>query len=141
MSKILGIDYGTKLIGIAITDEAQKLVFPRATIGNKGQSEVLSELKKLIDEENVESLVVGNPLHMEGNRSDFNNEVQVFASELQKVSGKEVYLVDERLTTEQVERERKMMGLYGRKNKYLKDEIAASIILTVYLENRRKEKV
>ena len=93
----MGIDYGSKRVGIAVSDENGTLAFPKQTIVNSPS--FLKDLLVLIDTENIGEIIVGKSLDQEGNRNIIMDDIDVFVEELEKLSGKVVRLEDERFTS------------------------------------------
>jgi len=123
--KILGVDFGTKNIGLAISDNEQKQAFVYETLKMSGT--LFEDIKKICLEEVADKIVVGLPLGMSGEYTDKTNEVIYFVEALEKVSGLIVVTEDERLTSVQAD---KTDSGHGR------DEESARIILQQYLDKK-----
>lgn len=95
--KYLGIDYGTKRIGIAISDESGGFAFPK-TILNSGV-QALTDLINLIEQEKITSVVIGNSLDQIGERNAIMEDVDVFAEELRRLTGVNILYSDERFSS------------------------------------------
>jgi putative Holliday junction resolvase len=140
MARILAIDYGDRHLGLALSDPLQITAQPFCHYTLKENPEENAEFfQKLVQEKQIEEIVVGFPLRMdgsEGSRADLSRE---FAGWLEKVTGKKVVLWDERLTTR--EALKKMEGFKGsfKEKKQREDQIAAVIILEAYLEKKRHD--
>ena len=120
--KYLGLDWGTKRIGLALADEETSLALPYKTVANI--SEVLFEIK----EEDIDVVVVGSPKKMSGEEAN-NKEWEFFVKQLKEKSGIEVELLDERLSSLAAD------ALSGEdRDKAGRDEIAATLILQDYLD-------
>jgi putative Holliday junction resolvase len=135
MKRILGIDYGERRVGIAVSDElgitAQGLeTFDRKT------GDVFDHLGSLIDQYEVGEVVVGNPVSMSGRPNQTSLEAQRIAGEIESRFGVRVVLWDERLTS--AEARRTVAGSKsGRKSgKKAIDRVAAVLILQGYLESQ-----
>ena len=132
MSKVIGIDYGKKRIGIAISDIDQKIAFPLITVDNNKPTEIL---KKIIESEKVASIVVGVPVNLDGSNTDATEMCFKFHLKLKKEFPKINHFVeDERLTSKLAKRflnesDKKKQ----RVNKKNVDKISASIILENFL--------
>ena len=96
---VLGLDFGLRRIGVAITDGLGVMAHPLTTITNTGLEPVLQELKALIDDREVGRLVVGIPYNMDGSRGKSAKQARRFARDLEKGLELPVDTVDERLTT------------------------------------------
>ena len=122
VKKYLGIDWGTKRIGLALADEETNLALPYKTVANL--EEVLFEIK----EEEINFIIVGSPKKMSGEEAS-NKDWQYFIKQLKVKSGVEVELLDERLSSLAAD------ALSGEnKDKAGRDEIAATLILQDYLD-------
>ena len=136
--RILGIDYGTKRVGIAVSDESEFLASPRETLlRSKSLDADLARLKTLIDEEGIALVVVGLPINMDGTHGPMAEEAEAFASKLQDVSDLQVEFYDERLTSAEAERVLIEADVSRSKRKDLRDSLAATLILQGFLDRRR----
>ena len=138
--RILGVDYGTKRIGLAVSDEDGIFAFPAGIITSKGRKKDLAALRAFISERKVGSAVVGLPIHMDGRRGPEAEKAIAFARDLSHSAGIPVETLDERWTSQ--EAERMMQGVSRSRRKDLRksgavDEAAASIILRTYLATRK----
>lgn len=134
MARILGIDYGTKRVGIAETDPLKIIASPLKTIDVK---DVLEYLKSYISEEEVETIVVGRPLHHDGNETHLTALVDKFVLELEKLfSNINVVTIEEDYTSVDAQNILFQSGIRKKKrrDKTLLDKISASIILQNYME-------
>ncbi|MDD0854050.1 Holliday junction resolvase RuvX [Halobacteriovorax sp. GB3] len=134
---ILAIDYGTKVTGLGIyTPGRDPYPLPFNRIVYKSDQQILEDLKEFIDDECVEVLVLGIPLHLDGNRSEMTEKVEAFGEQLKKsYSNLEVYYQDETLTTYEAQERMKNSPRYNFKVDVKKiDELAASIILEDFIK-------
>lgn len=125
--RILGIDYGEKRIGLAVSDELGMLARELKIVSPK---EFFKELAKLITEFEVETVVLGWPLNMSGEQTDKTREVGAFKLEVERIAGVPVILIDERWSSKMASN---LPG--GHKNL---DSLAAQIILQNYLNSVRR---
>ena len=125
--KILAIDYGTKRIGISISDETQTLA---REYGIWSPTEFWQKLETLFEEEAIEKVLVGLPLNMSGELTEKTEEAQAFSDQLQKRITQPVELVDERLSSVMAEQ------ISGQSENL--DSLAAQIFLQNYL-NKNKQ--
>jgi putative Holliday junction resolvase len=125
--KILGIDYGTKRIGLAISDETETLARELTVLSPK---QFWQEIKTIIDDEGVGRIVIGLPLNMSGNMTDKSREVQDFMDQLQQQITIPIELMDERLSSV-------MASHLPGGNKDI-DSLAAQIILQNYLDKMKR---
>jgi len=118
----LGIDWGEKRIGLALADGETKMALPLTTVSN------LTELLKVIEEENITLAIIGSPQKMSGEKANSQNFLR-FLKELKQEAKVEVVEIDERLSSKAADA---LFG--GKKNKAKRDEIAATLILQTYLD-------
>ena len=135
---LLGIDYGTKRIGLAITDELEIIASPLKTIPNDPNS--IDEIRKIATERGVQLVVVGMPLNMDGSLGPAGKAVQKFAEKLRAEMAAPVETFDERLTTAQAERSMLMHDLSRAKRAGRRDEMAAQIMLQSCIDARKRMK-
>lgn len=136
--RILGIDYGRRRLGIALSDEGEILASPLLVYKSHGLERDLDFLIRLIAEREVERIVLGLPLNMDGSRGEMAEEVLSFAETLHEKSGLPVDTFDERLTTTEAERVLVQADLSRKRRKKLRDSLAAVLILQGYLESLKK---
>lgn len=135
--KVLGIDYGDRRIGIAVSDYARQIPFVREYLKNTGKKNVLHALKTFCEKEDITLIVVGLPLNMEGKDSKQTQKVRRFVFALKKVVSIPIVLHDERLTTRRSNVILTAIGNKEEEKKEKRDSIAASLILQNYLESIR----
>ena len=134
MGRILAIDYGLKRIGIAVTDPLKIIAQPLTTVNN---SDIFDFLNKYLTTESVECLVLGKPMHLDGNDTDATPLVQAFKLELEKrFPSMPIVMIDEGLTSRMAKQSLIDAGYkkQQRQNKKLVDTVAAALILQTYLE-------
>ena len=131
--RYLGLDYGAKTLGVAISDETATIASTLKTIRYNDDSELLNELDKIIKEFNIKEVVLGLPLNMNGTTSVRGAETYSFKAKIEKNLKVKVHLQDERLST--VEAEKVLIGSHIRRNNRKKviDSMAAVIILQPFL--------
>ncbi len=133
--RFLGIDYGIKNIGIAISDTSRFIATPLITIPNTPK-ETMEKLKTIIDENNISVIVIGLPLLMNGQVGDMAEKVKSFGELLkQNFLNLDICYFDERLTSKKVENMLiKTFDLSREKRKKILDKIAAAEILQSVLD-------
>ena len=140
MGRILGIDYGTKRIGLAVTDSLQIFASPLTTISTvKFNDFIQSYLQK----EEVDSFVIGYPVQLNNKPSETVNYINPFIKKLRKTfPDKSIHFVDERFTSQMALKTMIDGGVKkkDRKDKSLVDKISASIILQSFLDSRLNNK-
>jgi len=124
--KYLGIDYGRKHIGLALTDEEGRMAFPFKTLKVRGRKQLFDELEKIVEYEGVRKVAVGLPLTMRGEKGRTSTEVQKFICELEESLNVPVDFVDERLSSAEARKS-------GNGKKEDEHAVAAQKILDVYL--------
>ena len=140
---VLGIDWGTRRIGLAISDAACGVALPAGRLESRGRARDVAALCALARERGVAEVVVGLPLLMDGRRGEAARAAQGFAEALRDASGLPVETFDERLSSAEAERAlrasgARARGVKARRRKLdARDEVAATILLRAYLELRR----
>ncbi len=132
----MAIDYGQKRVGIAVTDELQIIAVPLETVHSK---DIISFLKKYLNQEKVDAFVVGEPKQMDNNPSQSSQMIENFIKQLNKIFPQiGVKRVDERFTSKIALQTVQTSGLKkkDRQNKALLDSISATLILQTYLESK-----
>jgi putative Holliday junction resolvase len=132
----MALDVGDKTIGVAVSDALLLTAQSRPTIQRKDIESDMKILRRLVEENEVHEIVVGQPLHMNGKESLQSQKVARFAGALQKSLDIPIVFWDERLTSFAAEQHLEEMGLNWRKRRDHVDKIAAMIILQNYLDSR-----
>lgn len=132
--KLLGIDFGTVRIGIALCDPDRIIASPYEILIRKTEEKDLKYFKDLVAQEKIVGLVLGLPLHLDGRLSDKAQEAIRFGDLLEKATGLPVEYMDERFTSVEAEHFLLDAGLTRKKRKERIDKVAAQILLSVYLE-------
>ena len=134
--RVMALDLGDKTIGVAVSDALLLTAQGRSTIRRKDLQHDIEVLRRLVEDNEVHQIVVGQPLHMDGNESRQSHKVRAFAGQLEKQLNIPVVFWDERLTSFAAEQHLEDMGLNWRKRREHVDKIAAMIILQNYLDSR-----
>ncbi len=139
--RIMGIDFGSKRIGISISDPT--LTIAQGLFVLENNSGIFDEIKKVCERYDVNVIVVGLPLSLSGNYSKKTNEVLKFIGELKSRLGIEVVKWDERFTTKIAQRAKIEMNIKRgkRRDKNLNDIIASTLILQSYLDFLKHKEV
>jgi putative Holliday junction resolvase len=138
MGRILGIDFGTKRIGLAVTDPLKIFASPLKTIKNQEFDNFLTEYLKT---ESIEEFVIGYPVQMNNRPSESVRYIKPFVKKIGKLfPGIPVHLVDERFTSEMALKTMIEGGVKkkDRQDKSMVDKISASIILQSFLDKRQR---
>ena len=134
----LGLDFGTRRIGLAVSDPEGSFAFPAGAIERSGMRKDLAALADVIQERGIRRIVLGLPLHMDGRAGEMAEAVRAFARELEKKTGLPVELFDERWTTLEAQRALRDAGRPSAKQRRGEvDAVAASILLRTWLERER----
>ncbi len=134
MKRILGIDFGAKRIGLAISDSDRRIASPLATFERRSIQQDARHFQMLVEEEDVALLLVGLPVHMSGDEGAKAKEAREFGQWLSELTQRPVVFWDERLTTVEAERLLWDAGLTHKQRKERRDKVAAQILLQAYLD-------
>ncbi|MCH2172168.1 Holliday junction resolvase RuvX [Myxococcota bacterium] len=141
---ILAIDYGTRRLGLAISEPATEIALPFPALVRRNTGWDLAQLEALVAEREVTKIVVGLPIHMNGSPSSESEGARDLAQRLETSTGIEVEMLDERWTTVEAERilrasePGKRRRQRSRKSGEL-DSAAATILLRTYLDRSRMQ--
>ena len=135
--RIMCIDYGTKRMGVAVSDPSCTMSHPLETILVRENGAHMESLKGIIRDYQVEKIVVGLPYDMDGKEGESARRVIEWARDLEQVLELPIELWDERLSTSEAHEILMHLKVKGPKKRQLVDKIAASIILQSYLDARR----
>ena len=98
-SRLIGLDLGSKRIGVSICDERQSIATPFKTINKTNTNELIDELKEIITEYNIKGIIIGNPINMDGSLGRSAQSVNDVSNNIDKSIDVNVCLWDERLST------------------------------------------
>jgi putative Holliday junction resolvase len=133
-TRLLGVDYGSVRIGLAVSDPDRKFAFPLATYQRRGGERDAAYFRTLMAEEAVGGVVVGLPVHLDGREGVKAVEARAFGRWLLEVTGLPVVFWDERFTTVEAESALWSAGLTHKKRRARRDRVAAQILLQAYLD-------
>lgn len=136
MGKILGIDYGRKRVGLAITDALQIIA---AGLDTVNEADIFPYLQKLMQKEQIDTFVIGEPKHLDNTSGTTWEAVRVFGNKLQTLyPNVPIHYIDERFTSKIAAQSLVAGGVKkkDRQNKALLDEVSATLILQSYLEQQ-----
>lgn len=139
MTRIVGLDYGARRIGVALSDPTRTIASPHATLQRRaGKRPPWPELARIIQEQEVTEAVVGLPLDLSGAEGEWAAEVRTFGAEVERRFGIPVHWIDERLTSVLAEQAVRGMGLKRsqREEKERVDAAAAALILRYHLDRQ-----
>lgn len=137
--RIVGIDFGTKRIGMAMSDELLITAQGLDTIQRRELKSDLGAIKNIIESNGASEVIVGLPLNMNGTYSEKTKEVMSFVDELMKTVNIPVKTWDERLTSMQADRAMLEGDMSRAKRRKLSDKLSAQIILQSYLDSRKRD--
>lgn len=135
--RLVGIDFGTVRIGIAICDKEQQIASPLEVYHRRSEKLDEKYFTTLISEEQVCGFVVGLPVHMSGDESEKSLQARAFGQWINKITDKPVCFYDERLSTALAHEMMADLNTSRSKKKSKVDKIAAQVILSSYLESSR----
>lgn len=138
MERLLGIDYGDRRVGVAVSDLLGFSAHGVGTIENKGIRSLLDELDKIIARYNPSKIVVGMPLNMDGSKGFRADATKEFIENLSTCYSGEIITWDERLTTVGASRFLNETNTRGKKRKGVIDTVSACLILDGYLSSLPK---
>jgi putative Holliday junction resolvase len=139
--RILAVDYGERRVGLALSDPTATIAQPLPTIlRRRGKRPPVAAILEIAQSNEVAEFVVGLPLTLEGDDSDWTREVRAFGATLAQRSGLQVHFIDERMTSVRAERAVRSMGLKKgqREQKERIDAAAAMLILQAHLDRRQR---
>ena len=138
--RIMGLDYGSRTVGVAISDELLLTAQGKEIIRRKEENKLrrtMARIEELIQEYNVEKMVLGLPLNVDQTPSERSELCLEFKDKLERRTGIPVVMWDDRLTTVEADEIMDEAGIRGRERKEYVDMIAAQIILQDYLDNSK----
>ena len=126
---MIGLDLGSKRIGVSICDEKQLIATPLKTINRNTLTELISELKVIIDENNIKGIIIGNPLNMDGSSGRSAQSVKDTSQKIEENINIPICLWDERLSTVGAFNLSSQLDINVSKREKKIDENAAAFIL------------
>jgi putative Holliday junction resolvase len=132
--RILGLDHGTRRVGVAVSDEMHLIAQPLEYIAPEPFADFLTRLKEILRDKEVGLIIVGMPRNMDGSYGPAALKVQEFAAALKDATPIPLKLWDERLTTTQAQKFLIQGGVRRDKRKEKVDKTAAAILLQSYLD-------
>lgn len=130
MGRVIGIDYGASRIGVAMSDESRRYVFPRKAVHHHGIGQAINGLRAVTEKEPVDLLVAGLPRSLDGTEGPQAQEVRTAVTSIATALGLPLAFEDERLTSSYADR--------FKGGSFEQDSIAAATILESYLERTRR---
>lgn len=136
--RILGLDYGSKRIGVAVSDELEITAQGLTTITRKNQKNDLDEITKVVRTYSVEKIVIGYPIKLDGSEGIQCEKISRFTKLLEAKLHLPVIKWDETLTTKEAEEILIQAHVRKEKRKHVVDKLAATLILQGYLDHRNR---
>jgi putative Holliday junction resolvase len=133
-TRLLGVDYGSVRVGLAISDPERRIASPLLTYTRRDAPQDVRWIKRLVAEEEVGGLVVGLPVHCDGREGQKAREARAFGRWLQEATGLPVTFWDERFTTTEAESALWEAGLTHKRRRQRRDQVAAQVLLQGYLD-------
>ena len=135
---LLGLDFGDKTIGIAVSDKSKTIATPIITIKRKGVLKDIEKLLSILKEYDVGGIILGLPLSLDGSENKSTEKVRKFAQEIKKCKDIHIAFQDERYSTDVIYKELRKNSLSIGKIKKKIDQMAASYILQGFLDNAKR---
>ena len=137
MGRVLGIDYGERRVGLALSDPMKIIAFPFKTLSHTTAENLISEFKIIIIEKDIDSIVIGLPIGLKGKDTIQTKKVRHFASSIVEL-GIPIQLEDERFSTKSAKRSLNLQKIKTGHDKAAVDRTAAAILLQQYLDKRSR---
>lgn len=134
--RILALDYGTRKVGVALTDALQITAAPYLTIRYESRTDLMRQIQDIIEDREIVEIVVGVPIGLSGEDTKFTTHVREFITELKAAVTQPVHNVDERFTSADAKASLIQMGIKTGHNKEKVDAMAAAHLLRYYLDLR-----
>jgi len=134
VSRTLGIDFGTRRIGLALSDPTGTLASPLPFLENSGPQKVITALQELVQAQDVQTVVIGLPRNMDGTYGPAAQKVREFIAQIQPHLSAKMICQDERLTTVQASRGLSQIGLSQKELRKKVDSSSAALILQQFLD-------
>lgn len=134
--RYLAIDYGIKRTGLAVCDAQETIASPLKVL--QGEKRLVEEIEQIVTSENIEGIVLGLPLNMDGSQGPQARQVLAFAGRLRQQLAIPIHLQDERLSSFGAEEKLQTTGLSRSKRRERLDALAAAEILQAFLDQPRQ---
>jgi putative Holliday junction resolvase len=131
---LLGVDFGSVRVGLAISDADRRIASPLTTHHRRAPDQDAEYFRKLVDDEAIGQLVVGLPIHLSGREGEKAAEARAFGRWLTEITGLPVVFWDERFTSVEAEQSLQAAGLTRKRRKGRRDRVAAQLLLQAYLD-------
>lgn len=132
--RLLGVDFGTVRVGLAVSDAGRRIASPLATYRCRSREPDSAYFQRLVEEQEAVGLVVGLPVHLDGREGQKAKEARAFGRWLTEVTARPVVFWDERFSTVEAESHLLAAGLTNKRRRERRDRVAAQILLQSYLD-------
>lgn len=136
MARWMGVDLGTRRIGLSLSDDKGTVATPYATLDRTSDEHDARAIAEIAGAEQVREVVLGHPLRLDGTRGDAAFVIEAFAERL-KAAGVRVRLFDERFTTVEAEKKLRKGGVRAKQQRTRVDKAAATVLLQAFLDTRK----
>ncbi|WZO99587.1 Holliday junction resolvase RuvX [Isosphaeraceae bacterium EP7] len=134
MTRILGLDFGTRRVGVAVSDPRHLLATPVEVYHRRDLTQDARHFRQIVADNDVDRIVVGLPLHTGGGEGDLAKAARAWGTWIAGITGLPVSYYDERYTSVEAEETLRAAGLKAKKRQELRDMLAARILLQNYLD-------
>lgn len=134
MSRVLGVDCGSKRVGLALSDPLGIAASPHSVVP---RARAVEEIGRIVRDQDVSTIVVGLPVHLKGDEGQSALDARNLGTELERLTGVEVVYRDERFTSRMAEGALLESGMGRHERKNTVDKVAAAIILQDYLDHQK----
>lgn len=135
--RLMGVDYGDKRVGIALSDALCIISSAYEVYDSKGEDDAIAHIADLVKEYNVSDIAFGLPLTLDGSEGERAKYHKQVGQKIQEISGAKVHFIDERLTSAEAEDYLREARISWEKRKGLIDKISAQIILQTYMNSKK----
>jgi putative Holliday junction resolvase len=135
---LLGLDFGDKIIGIAVSGKSKTIANPIISIKRKSILKDIEKLLSILEEYDVGGIILGLPLSLDGNENEMTKKVRKFAQEIEKSKDIKITFYDERYSSDVIYKELRKNSISKDKIKKKIDQMAASYILQGFLDNAKR---
>ena len=132
--KICALDLGAVRVGVAVSDDLGMFAHPRGVLDGRRRPELLGAIRDMVREEGIDYLLVGLPLDMKGGEGEAARKARSLAQDIADITGADVELIDERLSTVQAQRALAASEVRGKKARAHIDEASAVVLLQAWLD-------
>lgn len=135
--RYLGVDFGERRIGLAISDEDERIAVPVDVVARSSDEQAVDSVLAIAGREGAEGIVVGEPLRLDGSEGDAARRARSFAAKLERATRLPIVLYDEALTSHEAEARLRETGASKRRRREAVHSVAAQILLQDWLDRRR----